>query len=149
MMVRKPSALILSLAFGFMVYVDIGFKTWMPTYLFETYGMSIGEAAFNAVIWHYAGAFLGVMIGSRVIDRLVMRKIHTARFDADIAGYFFAAPFIYLMANASGLPICILALFLSACSMAFATRAFLRRSSTSSFRSTGRRRWESCSAWAL
>lgn len=112
MMVRKPSALILSLAFGFMVYVDIGFKTWMPTYLFETYGMSIGEAAFNAVIWHYAGAFLGVMIGSRVIDRLVMRKIHTARFDADIAGYFFAAPFIYLMANASGLPICILSLFL-------------------------------------
>ena len=38
--------------------------------------------------------------------------VFSTRFDADIAGYFFAAPFIYLMANASGLPICILALFL-------------------------------------
>lgn len=43
----------MSLAFGFMVYVDIGFKTWTPTYLFEKFDMSMGEAALNAVVWHY------------------------------------------------------------------------------------------------
>lgn len=111
MMFKKPSAIILSLAFGFMVYVDIGFKTWTPAYLFEKFDMSMGEAALNAVVWHYLGAFIGVMVGSRVIDRLANRGIKTIRFDADIFGYICAAPFIFLMVHVSSLGWCIAWLF--------------------------------------
>ena len=112
MMFRKPSAIILSFAFGFMVYVDTGFKTWMPTYLYERFNLDMAQAAFNAVIWHYIGAFVGVMLGSRIIDKLAARNYKSVRFDADILGFLLAAPFIFMMVHASGFAMCMLGLFL-------------------------------------
>lgn len=108
-MFRKPAAMSLALGFGMMIYVDCGFKTWMPTFLQEHFKMDAAIAATNAVVWHYAGAFIGVMVGGRITDKLAsVRK--TIRFEANIAGLVLGAPFIYLMAVAPSVTLCCLAM---------------------------------------
>ena len=72
-MFAKPAAVLIALALGMEVYVDVGFKTWMPNYLSETFGVSKASAGLNAVLWHYLGAALGIVIGSRIGDRFVKR----------------------------------------------------------------------------
>lgn len=96
----KPSAILLAFGLGMQIFVDVGFKMWMPTYLKETFpGMSAASYGLNAVLWHYLGAFVGVMIGSRIADRFV-RVRHGIRMEMNILGLVLGAPFILWMARA-------------------------------------------------
>ena len=101
----NPSALLLAAGFGMMVYVDVGFKTWMPSHLSESFGIAKGSAALNAVLWHYIGAFVGVTLGGRISDRLAVRR-PSVRMETNIAGLAIAVPFIVWMAYAKSLPSC-------------------------------------------
>lgn len=101
----KRSAIGLALAFGCMIYVDVGFKTWTPTFLHERFGFSLEKAGFSAVFYHYLCAFFGVMIGGRLTDRwAAVRK--TVRFEANAVGLLLGAPFILLMARTSSAVMC-------------------------------------------
>ena len=96
----KPSALLLAAGLGMQIFVDVGFKMWMPTYLKDAFpGMSAASYGLNAVLWHYLGAFAGVMLGSRVADRFVRRR-HGIRMEMNILGLVLGAPFIVWMAKA-------------------------------------------------
>ncbi len=97
--VGNPSALLLAAGLGMMIYVDVGFKTWMPSHLQSSFGMAAGSAALNAVLWHYIGAFIGVTIGSRVSDKLAAKR-PSVRMETNIAGLALAVPFIAWMAYA-------------------------------------------------
>lgn len=106
---RRPTALLMAVAFGFVIYVDCGFKTWMPTFL-QGKGMDPALAAFNAVVWHYAGAIIGVLAASRITDRIAQRR-PAVRFEAAILGPVVAAPFIVLMAYSPSNAVCFGAMF--------------------------------------
>lgn len=96
----KPSAILLALGLGMQIFVDVGFKMWMPTYLKETFpGMGAASYGLHAVLWHYLGAFAGVVVGSRIADRLV-RVRHGIRMEMNIAGLVLGAPFILWMSKA-------------------------------------------------
>ena len=103
--VGNPAALLLMAGLGMMIYVDVGFKTWMPSHIETGFGMSKGDAALNAVLWHYLGAFIGVTLGGRVSDRLVKRR-PSVRMETNIAGLVLAVPFIVWMAYAPSLLSC-------------------------------------------
>ena len=103
--VGNPSALLLAAGLGMMIYVDVGFKTLMPSHLSESFGVAKGSAALNAVLWHYIGAFVGVTLGARVSDRLVARR-PSVRMETNIAGLALAVPFIVWMAYAPSLLSC-------------------------------------------
>ncbi len=103
--VGNPSALLLAAGLGMMIYVDVGFKTWMPSHLSESFEVAKGSAALNAVLWHYIGAFVGVTLGARVSDRLVARR-PSVRMETNIAGLALAVPFIVWMAYAPSLLSC-------------------------------------------
>ena len=103
--IANPSALMLAAGLGMMIYVDVGFKTWMPNHLQEQFGVAKGSAALNAVLWHYLGAFVGVTLGGRISDRLVARR-PSIRMETNIAGLALAVPFIVWMAYAPSLPAC-------------------------------------------
>lgn len=105
----KRSAIALALAFGCMVYVDVGFKTWTPTFLSERFGFAPDKAGFSAVFYHFFCAFLGVMLGGRLTDRWAsVRK--TIRFEANALGLLLGAPFIFLMSQARSEVVCFIAL---------------------------------------
>ena len=110
-MFSKPAAVLIALALGMEVYVDVGFKTWMPNYLSETFGVSKASAGLNAVLWHYLGAALGIVVGSRLGDRLV-KRIPTVRFWIIGGGLLLGAPFVFLMSRATTYLTCCLAMFL-------------------------------------
>ena len=110
-MFAKPAAVLIALALGMEVYVDVGFKTWMPNYLSETFGVSKASAGLNAVLWHYLGAALGIVIGSRIGDRFV-KRCPTIRFWVIGGGLFLGAPFIFMMSQATTYVTCCIAMFL-------------------------------------
>ena len=121
--VKKPSAILLAVGLGMFIYVDVGFKTWMPAYLrsdvfapgFEQLKANLpwlrGAPELFAVVWHYLGAILGVMAGSRISDRFA--KVRPGiRMETNIAGLLLGIPFIVLMAQASTLLLCCVGMFL-------------------------------------
>jgi MFS family permease len=110
----KPTALCVTIALAMMIYVDIGFKNWMPDYLQNAFSAEhpfLGRwAGFHAVFWHYLGAAAGIIAGSRIGDRLVKRR-PGIRLELGIAGLGCAIPFIVLMAMTSDFIVCCAAMF--------------------------------------
>ncbi|MBQ7187931.1 MAG: MFS transporter [Kiritimatiellae bacterium] len=72
----KPSAWLLTFAFGMLVFGSNCFRTWMPKIMQEktTWGLTPASAAFHAVFWFYLGSFIGIAIGARTSDRLSPRR---------------------------------------------------------------------------
>jgi MFS family permease len=98
--VRRPSAWLLSLAFGAMVYVNVGYLAWTPTYLHEEFHLSLGRAGFNAMLYHHLFALIGVLVGGRLTDRLSVFR-PTIRMEANCLGLLLGAPFLYWIGHAS------------------------------------------------
>ncbi|MEI8291624.1 MAG: MFS transporter [Verrucomicrobiota bacterium] len=99
-LVRRPSVWMLSLAFGGMVFVNVGFLTWTPAFLHERFGLSLAQAGFQSMIYHFIGAFLGVLLGSRLADHWAARR-PTIRMEMNFLGLLLGAPFIYWLGHAN------------------------------------------------
>lgn len=106
---RKPTALMLCLAFGGMVFVNIGFMTWMPTYLHEDYSLSLTMAGFDSTFYHYLFAFIGVLLGGQLSDYLAQKR-RTIRMETECLGLLLGAPFIYLMGATENILLCYVAM---------------------------------------
>lgn len=110
----KPTAICVILGLAMMIYVDIGFKNWMPSHLQATF---LDDCPFlkqwsglHAVLWHYIGAIIGVLAGSRIGDRFV--KVRPGiRLELGIVGLGLAIPFIIWMAMTGSFVQCCLAMF--------------------------------------
>ena len=93
---RKPTVTLLTLAFACMVFVNVGYLTWMPLYLVEKYGMTITYAGFSSLIYHHVGAFFGVMFGARLADKQALKNPKRRLIIQSIA-LLSGAPFIFIM----------------------------------------------------
>ena len=105
----KPTAICVILGLAMMIYVDIGFKNWMPSHLQETFGGACPFlkqwAGLHAVLWHYVGAIIGVLGGSRIGDRLVKGR-PGIRLELGVAGLALSIPFIIWMAMTQSFVLC-------------------------------------------
>lgn len=106
---KKPTALLLTLAFAGMNFVGIGFITWMPTFLHEKFNFSLARAGFDATFYHHTAAFIGVLVGAWFADKLANRIVGV-RGLVQMAGLFIGAPFIYLMSKSDSILIIYVAL---------------------------------------
>jgi MFS family permease len=93
---RKPTVIMLTLAFACMVFVNVGYLTWMPLYLVEKYDMSVTYAGFSSLIYHHVGAFIGVMFGSQLGDKMA-KKDPKKRLVIQSVALLSGAPFIFIM----------------------------------------------------
>src|SRR5690606_24417431 len=105
----KRTVYFLSLAFGLMCFVNVGYLTWMPTYLHERFGLSLAGAGLHSTLYHFAFAFVGVMIGARIADRLALRR-PTIRMEVELLGLLLGAPFIFWMGQSDNLFWCYVAM---------------------------------------
>ena len=105
----KPTAICVILGLAMMIYVDIGFKNWMPAFLQDHYMKDVPSLqrwyGLHAVLWHYLGAIAGVMLGSRIGDK-VAKSRPGIRLDLGVAGLALSIPFIVWMANAPTFAAC-------------------------------------------
>jgi MFS family permease len=108
---RKPSFLLLALAFSGMNFVGVGFLVWMPTFLHEKYGFTLSRAGFDATFYHHVAAFVGVLAAARVTDALTDR-VKGIRAIMPMLGLLAGAPFIYLMGQSGSLPVLYVTLLL-------------------------------------
>jgi sugar phosphate permease len=98
-LISKPSAVLLCVAFLSLVIVNVGFTTWMPTFLHEKFNLSIGDAGFNSMFYHHIFAFVGVIVGGVLSDKLAVKAIKY-RLVVQSLGLFLGVPFIYGMGQA-------------------------------------------------
>ncbi len=96
--IRKPTVVLLTLGFGCMVFVNVGYLTWMPSFLVDKFGLSLTEAGFSALFYHHLGAFLGVLSGARIADHYA-RTTGRSRLIVQALGLLLGAPFIYWMSQ--------------------------------------------------
>lgn len=100
LIVRKPTVVLLTLAFGCMVFVNVGYLTWMPSFLAEKFQLSLTEAGFSSLFYHHLGAFLGVLSGAKIADSYA-KKARKSRLWVQALGLLLGAPFIYWMSVSS------------------------------------------------
>ena len=107
----KPTAILLVLAFGMFIYVNLGIYLWAPTYLMRTFeGLTLAGAAFHAVFWSSIGSIAGLLFTARLTDRLVVRR-PTVRFETTIVGMMLCVVTVLGIATARSLPLCCCGLF--------------------------------------
>lgn len=99
---QTPTALILTIAFSGLIFVLTGYLTWMPTYLYENFKLSLSQAGFHSMFYTHLFAFLGVMIAGRYSD-VIAKKNPASRLLLQGFGLLLAAPFIVLMGNSNTL----------------------------------------------
>jgi MFS family permease len=92
----KPTAVLLTVAFTAVVFVNVGYLAWMPTFLHERFGLSLTEAGFSSMFYHHASALAGVLLGGWWSDRAVQADPN-ARLKLQCLGLALGAPFIALM----------------------------------------------------
>ena len=106
----KPTAILLVLAFGMFIYVNLGIYLWAPTYLMRTFeGLTLAGAAFHAVFWSSIGSIAGLLFTARLTDRLVVRR-PTARFEMTLVGMMLCVVTVLGIAVARSLPQCCIGL---------------------------------------
>lgn len=105
----NKTALFLTASFSCMVFVNVGYLTWTPTFLHEKFGLSLTEAGFSSMFYHHAFAFVGVMISGRFSDKLALTDVG-ARLKLQGWALLLGAPFIFLMGSGDSLPIVYVAL---------------------------------------
>ena len=90
---RKPTVWCLTIAFACMVFVTVGYQTWIPSFMFEKFHLTLAEAGFYSLFYHHAGAFVGVLIGGRLSDQLASTRPRY-RLVIQSAALLLATPFI-------------------------------------------------------
>ncbi len=99
-----PTALILTIAFSGLIFGLTGYLTWMPTYLYENFGMSLTKAGFNSMFYTHCAAFVGVLLSGTLSDKLALKNRRIRIFIQGF-GLILAAPFLWLLGHASELPV--------------------------------------------
>jgi MFS family permease len=93
---QKPTAVLLTVAFAGMIFVHVGYLTWMTTFLFEKFDMPLSKAGFTSVFFMNACAFIGVIISGKLTDKWAENR-RRVRLEIQVAGMLLSAPFIVLM----------------------------------------------------
>ena len=97
---RTPTAVSLTIAFSGLIFVLVGYLTWMPTYLYEHFQMSLSLAGFHSMFYANIFAFVGIIIAGKFSDKLA-KKNPAVRLLMQGIGLLCAAPFIVLMSNSN------------------------------------------------
>lgn len=108
---EKPTAVLLTMAFACMIFVNVGYLAWMPSLLVDKFGLTLTQAGFSSMFYHHVGAFAGVIIGGVIADKTA-RKNNRNRLLLQTFSLLAGAPFIYWIGMGSTEIVTYAALFL-------------------------------------
>jgi len=90
-------------------FVAMIFLTWMPSYLYRKFSMSLSMAGLNSTAYLQIASVLGVICGGILADKLV-RRHRGGRMMTQAAGLFLGVPFIFLTGWTLSVPVLVLAM---------------------------------------
>ena len=76
--------------------------TWLPTFIYDKFGVGIARAGFEASVYPQIGTLVGLIAGGAMADRLYT-SVKASRFSVVLAGFALAAPSIYLLGSSASL----------------------------------------------
>ena len=68
---KTPSAWCAMAGFVAIVFVNNAYLFWAPKFMAEKFGVSVGAAGAQTMLWHHLFAFAAILAGGLVTDRLV------------------------------------------------------------------------------
>ena len=92
---RNPMAVLLIAVFIGANFVAVVFLTWMPTFLYNKFHMSLSMAGLNATVYIQIASVLGVISGGILADALI-KKMAGGRMLAQSIGLLVGVPFVFL-----------------------------------------------------
>jgi MFS family permease len=97
---NSPTAILLTIAFSGLIFVMVGYLTWIPTYLYEKFNMSLSRAGFNSMFYTHIFAFAGIIIVGKYSDKFAKGNPRIRLLMQGI-GLLCGAPFILLISNSN------------------------------------------------
>jgi MFS family permease len=95
-----PTARFAALACSAMVFVNVGYLAWMPSYLYERFHLTLAQAGLASMLIHHAFAFFGVVLGGAMSDRFAPARPQV-RLELQAFALLAGSPFLYLLGRAS------------------------------------------------
>lgn len=92
---RNRMALALIAIFIGANFVAVIFLTWMPTFLYRKFGMTLTMAGFNATAYLQMASVVGVIVGGVLADR-VSRRRRSGRIEVQAMGLLLGVPFLFV-----------------------------------------------------
>lgn len=88
-----PTALLATCGFTAIVFVNNAYLVWAPNFLEEKFQLSLTEAGWSSMFYHHLAAMIGVLVGGRVSDVMVLRRPQF-RLQLQTSSMLLAAPLI-------------------------------------------------------
>ena len=76
-------------------FVAVIFLTWMPTFLYRKFGMTLTMAGFNATAYLQMASVAGVILGGVLADRASKRR-RSGRIEVQAMGLLLGVPFLFV-----------------------------------------------------
>lgn len=105
----NPMVRILMAVFVGANFVAMIFLTWMPSFLYRKFEMSLSMSGFSATAYLQVASILGIISGGYLADRLV-RTHRGGRMMTQAIGLLAGVPFIFLTGWSLSVPVLILAM---------------------------------------
>ena len=105
----NPMVRLLTAVFVGANFVAMIFLTWMPSFLYRKFGMSLAMAGLSGTAYLQIASVIGVISGGVLADRLA-RRHRAGRMMAQAHGLLLGVPFIFVAGWTLSVPVLILAL---------------------------------------
>ena len=105
----NPMVAVLIAVFAGANFVAMIFLTWLPSFLFTKFHMSLSLSGFSSTAYLQVASVLGVLTGGVLADKL-SRKYKGGRMMTQAIGLFCGVPFIFLTGWTLSVPVLILAM---------------------------------------
>lgn len=106
---KMPMAVILTAVFVGANFVAMIFLTWMPSFLFRKFQMSLSMAGLSGTAYLQIASVVGVLTGGWLADRMALRYAG-GRMRTQSLGLILGVPFIFLTGWTMSVPVLILAM---------------------------------------
>lgn len=106
---KTPMAMVLMSVFIGANFVAMIFLTWLPSFLFRKFNMSLSMAGLNGTAWLQISSVIGVITGGFLADRLA-RRYAGGRMITQAIGLLAGVPFIFLTGWTLSIPLLVVAM---------------------------------------
>lgn len=93
---RTPTAVLLTIGFTAIVFVNNAYVVWAPNFVQEKFNLSLTVAGGGAMLWHHLAAMIGVLIGGRMSDMMILTH-RSFRLQLQMASMLLGVPTILWM----------------------------------------------------
>lgn len=102
----NPSALCATSGFVAIVFVNNAYLFWAPKFMAMKFGVSVGEAGAQTMLYHHLFAFVAILLGGMITDRFV-KRMPRFRLGFQIVALLCGAPCLMLVGLSSSMAVMI------------------------------------------